>query len=104
MPPLSSWVRRISSWMESSSKYREGLERMSPYATTFKAVLLFAPLLGSCKQTSSDPYQNIAEGTISYPFADQTRPLGKDADSERLVIRSVKGGAEDIDEVPHNAS
>jgi hypothetical protein len=59
-------------------------------------------LLGSCRQ-SSDQYQTLVEGQISYPFADQTRPIGKDSSGERFIIRSVKGGAEYIVEIPHGA-
>jgi tetratricopeptide (TPR) repeat protein len=63
---------------------------------------LLAFLLGSCRQ-SSDEYQSLVEGQISYPFADQTRPIGKDRSGERFVIRSVKGGAEYIVEIPNGA-
>ncbi len=56
----------------------------------------------SCRQ-SSDQYQNLVEGTISYPFADQTNPIGKDTAGDRFIIRSVRGGAEYIVEIPHGA-
>ncbi len=73
------------------------------FATTCKISMpLLAMLLGSCRQ-SSDQYQTLVEGQISYPFADQTRPIGRDASGERFVIRSVKGGAEYIVEIPHGA-
>ncbi len=73
------------------------------FATTCKGALpLLSLLLGSCRQTT-DQYQTLVEGTISYPFADQTRPIGKDAKDERFVIRSVRGGAEYIVEIPHGA-
>ncbi len=73
------------------------------FATTCKISMpLLAMLLGSCRQ-SSDQYQTLVEGQISYPFADQTRPIGRDASQERFVIRSVKGGAEYIVEIPHGA-
>jgi hypothetical protein len=73
------------------------------FATTCKGALsLLSLLLGSCRQTS-DQYQTLVEGTISYPFADQTRPIGKDAADERFIIRSVRGGAEYIVEIPHGA-
>lgn len=73
------------------------------FATTCKgALLLLSPLLGSCQQTT-DQYQTLVEGTISYPFTDHTRPIGKDTSGERFVIRSVRGGAEYIVEIPHGA-
>ena len=56
----------------------------------------------ACQQRS-DEYQNMVEGTISYPFADKTRPLGKDPSADRFVIRSVKGSAEYTVEIPHGA-
>ncbi|WP_141732547.1 tetratricopeptide repeat protein [Oligoflexus tunisiensis] len=72
-------------------------------ATTCKGALpLLSLLLGSCRQTT-DQYQTLVEGTISYPFADETRPIGRDASSDRFIIRSVKGGAEYIVEIPHGA-
>ena len=72
-------------------------------ATICKGALpLLAILLTHCRQ-SSDQYQTLVEGQISYPFADQTRPIGKDGASDRFVIRSVKGGAEYIVEIPNGA-
>jgi len=53
------------------------------FATTCNLACLLL-LLGSCRQTS-DQYATLVEGSISYPFADQTRPIGKDANSERFV-------------------
>jgi tetratricopeptide (TPR) repeat protein len=64
--------------------------------------VLLPLLLVNCRQ-SSDQYQALVEGQISYPFGDQTRPIGRDASGERFVIRSVKGGAEYIVEIPHGA-
>jgi len=76
---------------------------MWQFATTCKgALLLLSFLLGGCRQTT-DQYQTLVEGQISYPFADETRPIGKDSRDDRFVIRSVRGGAEYIVEIPHGA-
>jgi tetratricopeptide (TPR) repeat protein len=74
------------------------------FATICKGALpLLAFLLANCRQTT-DQYQSLVEGSISYPFADQTQPIGKDSPGDRFVIRSVKGGAEYIVEIPHGAA
>jgi hypothetical protein len=73
-------------------------------ATICKGALpLLAFLPGACRQTT-DQYQTLVEGSISYPFADKTQPIGKDTAGERFVIRSVKGSAEYIVEIPHGAA
>ncbi|MCX6129333.1 MAG: hypothetical protein NTX25_09765 [Proteobacteria bacterium] len=64
--------------------------------------LMLGLLISSCRQ-SSDEYQNLVEGTISYPFADRTQPIGKDPPGDRFVIRSIRGGAEYVVEIPHAA-
>lgn len=77
--------------------------QMWQFATTCKTVLLLLSLLlGACQKTT-DQYQTLVEGQISYPFADETRPIGKDSRDDRFVIRSVRGGAEYIVEIPHGA-
>jgi tetratricopeptide (TPR) repeat protein len=76
---------------------------MSLFRTTSNGLLLiFAGCFLSCRQ-SSDEYQNLVEGTISYPFADRTQPIGKDPSGDRFVIRSIRGGSEYVVEIPHAA-
>ncbi len=53
----------------------------------------------SCKQTA-DPYAELVEGQISYPFTERTERIGKDPAQDRFVIRSVKGESEYIVEIP----
>ena len=75
--------------------------------TTGRAILLLA--LGACCAlagcTIPDPqggeaYDDVVDGTISYPFVDETAPLGRDQPDQKLVIRSAVGDREYSIEIP----
>ncbi len=77
------------------------------YPTTSKArpqtaisLLLLSILMCTCK-SQSDPYDELSDGQISYPFTDKTEKIGRDpAKNDHFVIRSVRGQSEYIVEIP----
>ena len=78
---------------------------MSQFHTIFKLWLVpigFGLVFIRC-HNKDESYQDLVDGTISYPFADKTRPIGKDPSSDRFIIRSIRGGAEYVVEIPHAA-
>ena len=69
-------------------------------STSRKLLLAVAGLSmsGSCK--SRDPYQDMVQGTIAYPFYEQARPLGKNGSGDHFVIKATNGGTEYSVEIP----
>lgn len=61
--------------------------------------------LGSCQ--THDPYQEMVEGSISYPFAAKTDPIGfngPNTSDDKFVIRTMAGQTEYSVEIPHAAA
>lgn len=77
----------------------------SPCLITSKKAListfLLAGLLSGCR--TSDPYQDVVQGTIAYPFYRPTKPIGVDLPEDKFVIKTVTGGSEYSVEIPHAA-
>lgn len=70
--------------------------------TTSKlALLLYTCICSSC--ATRDPYQDLVRGTISYPFAQKTNPIGVNGTDEKFVIRTLAGETEYVVEIPHAA-
>lgn len=69
------------------------------YRTTL-GLTLFAAWAASGCRSKSDPYDELSDGQISYPFPATTESIGKDPASDRFIIRSVKGQSEYIVEIP----
>ena len=65
--------------------------------------------LASCRTpassagSSTDNYQEVVQGTISYPFYMDTDPLGKNGNEDKFVIKTITGGTEYIVEIPDGA-
>lgn len=54
----------------------------------------------SCSSDLSEYEQDVMRGSITYPFAQRTDPLGLDRQRETLVIRARKGDSEYAVELP----
>lgn len=77
------------------------------YHSTFnhsKCLLLglVVPILfvSGCASSSRDPSAAIAQGSIAYPFVDESKPLGKNGKKDKFVIRSSVGASEYSVEIP----
>ena len=55
--------------------------------------------LYACASQEESPYASLLNGQISYPFV-QTRPLGVNDQPKKFIIRSIKGGAQYVVEIP----
>ncbi len=75
---------------------------------TLRFLIAFSVVINACqsssKHTSSDDYQEIVQGTISYPFYLDTDPIGKNGNEDKFVIRTIAGGTEYIVEIPDAAT
>jgi hypothetical protein len=70
------------------------------------SVALAAAILGAgCFGSRGvDPTQDAIEnGTIAYPFVDETQPLGRNGPTDPFVIKSAVGGKEYTIEIPGEA-
>ncbi len=77
------------------------LTTTSAVGVSILALTTFFSCTGSRTQDSSmDP---ILNGTIQYPFVDETRPLGIEPPEEKFIIRSVIGNKEYSVEIPGGA-
>jgi hypothetical protein len=65
-------------------------------------LLLCMPAM-SCVSTVNPAEQDILHGSIAWPFADETKPLGQDVRGDSLVIKSATSAAEYTIEIPGNA-
>lgn len=74
-------------------------------ATTLSLALLlwgcssFGGSSASDDAANSDPL----EGTIAYPFVDESKSLGREPEAEKFVIKSAVGGAEYVVQIPDGA-
>lgn len=69
----------------------------------FTSSLILLGFIASCRSSgTSDEIDQIMHGSITYPFAAPTEPLGKNK-SEKFVIRSTVGNTEYQVEIPHEA-
>ncbi|SMF13511.1 tetratricopeptide repeat protein [Pseudobacteriovorax antillogorgiicola] len=53
---------------------------------------------------ASTPYQEMVQGTISYPFYLETEPLGTNGKEDKFVIRTISGDTEYVIEIPRAAT
>ncbi len=58
--------------------------------------LLVALTAGGLTGCAGDPYEDVLNGTIAYPFYEQTAALGHNqpAADDRFVIRTITGNTE----------
>ncbi len=73
--------------------------------TSRYGLALLLTSLGSCQ--TRDPYEELVEGSISYPFAAKTDPIGLNgpaSSDDKFVIRTMAGQTEYSVEIPHAAS
>lgn len=63
-------------------------------------------MISSCSSSSSGrpDYEDVVEGTISYPFYIKTNPVGKNGTEDKFVIRTINGSTEYIVEIPRAAT
>lgn len=50
--------------------------------------------------SSHDSSPQLAQGSIAYPFVDESRPLGRNGKKDKFIIRSAVGAAEYAVEIP----
>jgi len=68
--------------------------------STTKMLLLALAMQSCASSSSSDRSEDILSGTIDYPFASRSAPLGHNGPGEKLVIKSTVGAAEYVLEIP----
>ena len=61
-------------------------------------------IINACATSGQISKPRVAEGSISYPFIADTKPLGRAQPKQPFVIRSAVGGSEYSIEIPDNAS
>ena len=68
-------------------------------------IIFSSCILFSCT-SPNDAYEEYANGTISYPFYNQARPIGKNGkfNNDRFVIRTISGSTEHVIEIPGAAT
>lgn len=78
---------------------------MKNSATIILWSLSSAIYLGACSasRSSDDSLDPVLNGTIQYPFVDETRPLGLNTPEQKFVIRSAVGNKEYSVEIPGEA-
>lgn len=54
--------------------------------------------------TTHDPYRDLVEGTIAYPFIEKPTSMGHNGTEEKFVIRTTNGATEYTVEIPHAAA
>lgn len=57
----------------------------------------------STSMPTGEAEQDIIQGTIAYPFVDETPSLGRESPEEKFVIKSAVGGAEYVVQIPGGA-
>lgn len=71
--------------------------------SNFRWVLLAGTFSLQPGCTTNDPYQDVVQGTITYPFYQPTKPIGRDKPEDRFVIRTTAGASEYSVEIPYAA-
>lgn len=64
------------------------------------SILVVTTLCGCASYSQRDAGAELNQGSIAYPFVDESRPLGKNNRKEKFVIRSAVGAAEYAVEIP----
>lgn len=60
-------------------------------------------MLASCASSPTSYEEQVMNGTITYPFVGQDRPIGTNGPAEKFVVKSVVGDREYVVEIPDAA-
>lgn len=67
---------------------------------TFSLALALTASCTSTSSPSSDPYDEVLNGSIAYPFADEAESIGKNGPEDKFIIKSAVGDREYTIEIP----
>lgn len=85
-------------------KVKAKTQHMTATATVGVSVFALTTFLSCTSNHSQDSSMDpILNGTIQYPFVDETRPLGIEPPEEKFIIRSAIGNKEYSIEIPGGA-
>lgn len=76
---------------------------LSCHTTSKIALLLLLPLAAVSCASGQGQRPRMAEGTISYPFIADTKPIGRAREKRPFIIRSAVGQSEYTVEIPDDA-
>ncbi len=73
---------------------------MNSVCRSITNTLALALLAQGCANSANNSQEDILSGTIDYPFASRTSPLGHNGPEEKFVIKSTVGNSEYVLEIP----